>query len=105
MMKLVAVSILFASGACTTEAPTPVLHTIKPIASFPQNEPVLVTRGDARLQEQTDEDDICDHLPTTGACSVACDPEAFAQYMPKGVCVLVVCQLDDGRTVNLGGCY
>lgn len=50
-------------------------------------------------------DDICEHLPCDGACSLACDYDALVdQYVPPNTCASFVCELDDGRTIGLDAC-
>jgi hypothetical protein len=50
-------------------------------------------------------DDMCDKLPDTGACALACDPEApFEEYIPRGTCVLIRCTLTDGETFGSSAC-
>lgn len=102
MMKLAALLVALTT-ACTTDA-TPVLHRVHPVLGTAENELNIVERSD--LVDAPDGDaTICDVLPPDGACADACDPEALAQYIPPGVCALIVCHLTDGRTINIGGCY
>jgi hypothetical protein len=102
MMKLAAVLVALAT-ACTTDA-TPVLHRVQPIPGTAKNEVNIVERTDL-VDAPYGDPSICEVLPPDGVCADACDPDALAQYIPPGVCALIVCQLTDGRTINIGGCY
>jgi len=54
--------------------------------------------------EDEGERNICDLLPTEGACAHACDPETMMTFVPEGTCAVFHCQLSDGTIYNTGGC-
>jgi hypothetical protein len=45
-----------------------------------------------------------DFIAVTGPCSVACDPDALQQFIPKGTCVTFRCDRIDGTFGKYGGC-
>ncbi len=49
--------------------------------------------------------DVCDGLPTEGACAAACDPAALAAFVPPGACASFSCDLVDGRHLVVHACH
>jgi hypothetical protein len=52
-----------------------------------------------------DEYDVCEHLPTEPPCSLICDYDALADYVPVSSCVVFVCVLTDGFRVSVHACH
>lgn len=49
--------------------------------------------------------DVCTLLPDDdGACTLACDPDALAAFIPAGTCVTFSCTLTNGKPYRTGGC-
>ncbi|HET9992649.1 MAG TPA: hypothetical protein VFQ65_29145 [Kofleriaceae bacterium] len=102
MLKLAALLIALTT-ACTTD-PTPVVHIVQSGPGTADNRVTVVAREAVDDMSEVDDPNVCDVLPPDGACAHACDPEGLAQFIPPGTCVLMVCQLTDGRTIKVGGC-
>jgi hypothetical protein len=71
---------------------------------------VRTLSDDARVLDVTAvkpgaEPDVCDLLPSCGPCSVACDPDALAEYIPAGTCAAFLCHLIDGRRATFHVCH
>ena len=49
--------------------------------------------------------DVCDALPTEGACAAACDRDALADFVPPGACASFYCDLLDGRHLVVHACH
>lgn len=48
---------------------------------------------------------ICDLLPPTGPCALACDHDAFLDFVPPGTCAAFLCELTDGREIVVNACH
>jgi len=72
---------------------------LAPVATAPADQPATVIKAYAKNET------VCDLLPQTGPCSLACDPQALIdQYVVSGTCVTFTCHLTDGQVFNAGGC-
>jgi hypothetical protein len=49
--------------------------------------------------------EVCDLLPTEGACRHACDADALAMHVPSGTCAVFYCELLDGRAISVHACH
>ena len=60
----------------------------------------------ASLASPDEQEDICELLPTEGACSLLCDYDALVeQYVPPHTCVVFRCQLTNGEHVSAHACH
>jgi hypothetical protein len=48
---------------------------------------------------------VCEHLPPDPPCSLICDREALAEYVPESSCAVFACVLTDGREVAVHACH
>ncbi|CAN5866949.1 hypothetical protein BH11MYX3_BH11MYX3_25300 [soil metagenome] len=63
----------------------------------------LLVDGDDAADDGTD---ICELLPASGPCSLACDPHALGdEYLPVNSCGAFACELTDGRQVIVHACH
>jgi hypothetical protein len=49
--------------------------------------------------------DPCAHLPADPPCSLICDREALADYVPVASCAVFLCTLSDGIQVTVHACH
>jgi hypothetical protein len=101
MLKLIALTAALFLSACVDESgPTSTDSGDGEVTELTRQAP-----GDK--SDDIEEDgarNICDLLPTDGACAHACNPEKMMTFVPEGTCAVFVCELTDGTTYNTGGC-
>jgi hypothetical protein len=101
MTKLLAAAALFLA-ACAVDQTGPQQPGIDPSYPAPHNQDSPEVRRVLPAEPGTN---ICNMLPSEGACSLACDPAALAEkYIPVNTCLDYACTLSDGQTIHVGGC-
>jgi len=93
LLRTIIAGLLLCGAACADEAQDPTIPETPDIAD------VATAPGEVRSAF------ICEPVETEGACALACDNDALIdQYVPEGVCMILECELVDGRTIPAGGC-
>jgi hypothetical protein len=80
------------------------------LAACLANEPPMSDRAQSSTGALAEAGDgnICDLLPPDGPCSLLCDPDPDAlsdQYVPPGTCASFLCDLEDGRHIDVHACH